>query len=862
MNRSFKASLIAGAIAAAINTSSVYAQSTFSSIRGKVSDEQGQAQSNVSVSVEDTRTGVVRSYTTNASGSFFASNLPVGGPYKVTVGDREPVLVEYLGLGDIYKLNLSAADVYEEEILVLGTVNAPVDTASGPAATFTSTDLRENLALNRDIKDVYSLDPRLSIDDPSRGGGSLNCAGKHPRFSSVTLDGVSYNDRFGLNDNGYATASGMPFPFDAIENVAVELAPMDVSYSGFSACNINAVTKSGSNEWHGTAFFEWSSDDLRGDSVFIEGEAVDTGDDQAFDERKKGIAFGGPIIKDKLFFFAAYEDTTSPRFIASGHQGSGNGEEREWLSQADFQRIQQIAQEVYDYDPGGQPGNGVLEEQKYMLRSDWSINDQHNASFIYNYYDGTEDRASDSDDNEFEFANHFYVKGSESITYTAKLTSQWSDALSTELYFSTTEMKDSQVTVGPKDFAEMQISVGADNVVYLGADDSRQANSLNTQSDYFKVNAQYLWQDHLFTAGFEREKLEIFNLFVQQSRGGEYRFFNDENAINNPSACDNLSAEQRRDNPDCALTGIDNFELGLASQTYYSSGGGSNIATDAAANFSNTLNSLYIQDEFYYAPASLTLVGGLRYEFFTSDDSPNFNPVFTEANGVRNDANIDGLDILLPRLGATWEAADNLVVRGGIGRFSGGNPNVWISNAWSNDGVTKVDAQDRAGLSLFDIPLGGAGRPGYDVPQQLLDFVGSVTPEDGTNNGVVLLDPNYKQPSEWKYSLGADYFFDNGIKLQGDLLYSELKDSAIYVDLSQSVVGRTRTDQPIYDYTNGTDNLMLTNSQRDADSYTLSLIASKSFDFGLDAMLGYAYTEGEDISSMTSAVAGSNFENN
>ncbi|MBX2857407.1 MAG: TonB-dependent receptor, partial [Cellvibrionaceae bacterium] len=121
---------------------------------------------------------------------------------------------------------------------------------------------------------------------------------------------------------------------------------------------------------------------------------------------------------------------------------------------------------------------------------------------------------------------------------------------------------------------------------------------------------------------------------------------------------------------------------------------------------------------------------------------------------------------------------------------------------------------------------------------------------------------NYKQPSEWKYSLGADYFFDNGIKLQGDLLYSELKDSAIYVDLSQSVVGRTRTDQPIYDYTNGTDNLMLTNSPRDADSYTLSLIASKSFDFGLDAMLGYAYTEGEDISSMTSAVAGSNFGNN
>ena len=859
MNKSFQAGLLAAAISTAFIAIPALSQSTSSSIRGRVTNEAGEAEGNATVTVEDTRTGVVRTYTTNASGSFFASNLTVGGPYKVTVGQRKPVTVDYIGVGDVYKLHLpSTSSSIEEEVLVLGTSGAPVDIASGPAATFTSADLRENVAIARDIKDVYSLDPRLSIDQPG-GGGSLNCAGKHPRFNSVTLDGVSYNDRFGLNGNGYATASGMPFPFDAIENVAVELAPMDVAYSGFSACNINAVTKSGSNEWHGTAFFEWSSDDLRGDSFRQEGETI-TIENQAFDERKKGIAFGGPIIKDKLFFFGAYEDTLSPRFISTGFAGSGNGEERPWLSQSDFDRITQIARDIYDYDPGGMPGNGALEEQKYMLRADWAINDQHNAIFIYNYYDGTEDRASDGDDNEFEFANHFYVKGSESITYTAKLTSQWSDALSTELYYSTTEMKDSQITVGPPDFGEMQITVTGENIVYLGADDSRQANALSNQADFFKINAQYLWQDHVFTAGFEQETLDIFNLFVQQSRGGEYRFFDD--SASNPSSCDNLSAQQRLDNEACELSGIDRFELGLASQAFYSSGGGTNIATDAAASFSNTLNSFYLQDEYYVAPASLTLTAGLRYEFFTTNDAPNFNPVFTEANGVANNETIDGLNILLPRLGATWEAADNLVVRGGVGRFSGGNPNVWISNAWSNDGVTKVDARDFDGIALFDTELPGEGRPGYDVPQSLRDIVAAVTPEDGTNNGVVLLDPNYKQPSEIKYAIGADYFFENGLKVQADFLYTQLKDSAIYVDLSQSIVGRTVLNQPIYDYTNGEDNLMLTNSRRDAEAQTLSLIATKSFDFGLDTMFGYAYTDAEDISSMTSAVASSNFGNN
>src|SRR5690606_16033354 len=224
------------------------------------------------------------------------------------------------------------------------------------------------------------------------------------------------------------------------------------------------------------------------------------------------------------------------------------------------------------------------------------------------------------------------------------------------------------------------------NTVFLGADDSRQTNALNTESDFIKLTGQYLAGDHLITVGYEREKLTVFNAFVQHSAGGEWDYF--DNSIGNPAFCAALTAQERFDNPDCGLSGIDKFELGRPDDIYYGSGGGTNNPADAAAQFSNTLNSLYIQDEWFFSQYDLTIVAGVRYDFFQSDDRPNFNQTFTDANGVRNDGNIDGLSLLMPRLGVTWNAYDYLTVRGGVGLYSGGNPNVWISNAWSNAGLT------------------------------------------------------------------------------------------------------------------------------------------------------------------------------
>ena len=822
-----------------------FSQSTTSSIRGKLLDANGAPLANAEVVVTDTRTGATRRVTSNSSGTFLATNLVVGGPFIVTANDEKAVTVDNVSLGDVYKLTiggLSAAGSVAagniEEVIVTSAAISIADVASGPSAVFTLADLEDSVSFNRDIKEVFSNDPRINLDNPNRGTG-VNCGGKNPRFNGISIDGVSQNDRFGLNANGYATANGQPFPFDSISSVSVELAPFDVTYGGFSACSINAVTKSGQNEFFGKVFYEYSSDSLRGDQINTLGETYDV-ESSEFSEETVGFEVGGPIINDKLFFYASYEKTDEPRFISQGFSGSGSGTERSWLSQSDYNRILDISNRLYGYDPGGQPSNGTNDQEKLLARIDWDINDQHRASFIYNRFEGVENRSSDGDSDEFEFSNHFYDKGSDLDTYVLKFNSNWNDKLSTEVFLGRNELDDSQVTVGDPEFGDFQISINRDTV-YLGADDSRQGNKLNYSSDLIKLNMQYLAGDHVITAGFERDELDVFNLFVQHSRGGELDFFDDSGRG--------------------GLSGIDKFEQGLPDRIYYGSGGGTNDANDAGASFISDLTTFYIQDEYFFENIDLTLVGGLRYERFGTDDRPAFNQAFADLYGFANNANIDGVDILMPRIGFTWNKNDTTTIRGGLGLFSGGNPNVWISNSYSNDGLTNVQLRQSFDDSLFDLPLTGAGRPGFDVPQALFDGVASTTGDDAATSRLALVDPNYKQPNELKLALGATIDLPKGVTLDTDILYSVQRDAAIYRDIAQQITGYTVAGSPILSAVVGRDNFMLTNSNREADTLVLSASVNKKWESGLETTFGYAYTDAEDLNGMNSSVAQSNFNN-
>jgi outer membrane receptor for ferrienterochelin and colicin len=765
----------------------------------------------------------------------------------------------FINLGDTYVLPLALGASTLEEVIITATQVSTMQLALGPSSTFGLADLQDSPAINRDIRDVIRFDPRIVLDSGYESG--IQCAGANPRFNSLTVDGVRMNDNFGLNNNGYPTAR-QPFAYDSIEEVAVELAPFDVFYGGFTACNINAVTKSGGNEFHGSAFYDYTDDSMGGDK--LQGNPLIL---SKFDEQRYGVTFGGPIIKDKLFFFLAYDKLKGFDKYSRGPAGSGRAVEVAGVSQAQIDEIYDIVTSLYDYDPGGFPGALPVDDEKYTIKLDWNINDDHRFAITHNYNDGYNISESDGDADELEFSNHYYERGAELKATTAALFSSWNDRFSTEMRVSYSELLNRQITIGPTDFGEVQIRTYNDPdgdgnfaraTVYLGADDSRQANKLNYDTWNWKLAGTYALDNHLLTFGYELDQIEMFNLYLPHTQT-ENRF-DEECGSSNPNGC------------------IDGFREGRPDDIYFGTTPSFNW-DDAAIPWGYDINTLYFQDEFAAFDGAVTFVLGLRYDWYKSSDLPTANPFYLERHGFSNATNFDGADLLQPRFGFSWDATDRITVRGGIGLYSGGNPNVWLSNSFSNDGVTAIQLRESAVIergagwgkdfSLFDIPLDGSGRPFWDVPQDFIDAVASAS----SNSGVNAVDPNFKIPSNWKFALGATWDMDwgklgDGYILNADLLYTKAEDSALYIAQTAHLTGETAPDgRPIYQDDRAgfpsfcfcSDYLLTNVKGDDAKSLTLSLALNKHYDNGWDWSLAYAYTEAEDVSPMTSSVAFSNF---
>ena len=834
---------------------SVSAQETTSNIFGSVKTSEGRPVSGAKVEVNDTRTGASSSSSSGASGSFSITNLRVGGPYEVTVtspsGNRK-VSDVYLSLGQTFNLPVTLQVGSVDEVVVTASQALAADVATGPSQVYSLTDLQNLPAINRDIKDVLRTDPRIHLDISN--ADDVQCAGSSPRFNSLTVDGVRLNDGFGLNSNGYPTER-MPFSYDAIEQVAVELAPFDVQYGGFSACNINAVTKGGTNEFHGGFFYDYTDDNFRGDS--LDGDSVAV---PAFERKRYGFNVGGPIVEDKLFFFVAYEKLEDINTFERGPEGSGAINEVAGFTQDEYDRIVNIARNQYQYEPGGTPLGLDVEDEKILLKLDANINDQHRASFTYIYNDGENYTESDSDLNEFEFTNHLYERGAELNSLQASIYSEWTDRLSSELRFGHLELDNRQIPIGGTDFGEVQVNVGG-ATVYLGADDSRHRNSMNYEITNLMANFDYDYDNHQISFGYELEEVEIFNIFVQHYQG------------------------------QLDFNSIDDFENFRADDYQYENSPTGNV-DDAAAVWGYTVHTLFLQDEISLMDNRLNVSAGLRYDTYESDETPTENPDFVADFGHTNAVNLDGADILMPRLAFDFDAADNLQLRGGIGVFSGGNPNVWVSNTYSGDHMRKfgVEINDQFGVGVdgsdgptidtytyveceAGVPVCG---PGYGIPQQLYDGVtgGSGLPAFQMD----ALDPNFEIPSETKLAVGLTYtpdfqnsslpeFLKGEYLINADYILSEGDDSAKiirYDGVRSTNVGGL---QPVYTDAGDTGNpytkqvYLFTNADDGNEAETFSFSVNKQYDNGLDWTFGYAHTDSKDINPMTSSVGNSNFQN-
>ncbi|EWS96623.1 TonB-dependent receptor [Pseudoalteromonas sp. SCSIO_11900] len=810
------------AIAACVGVSgAAIANETTSAIKGQITGPNGNPAAGTKITILHVPSGSVKTTEVNDAGYFTAKGLRVGGPYKVIVDSDIYADQEFnniiLNIGSDYPVNTSLENISDvEQIVVTGRPISTMSGGTGPASTFTLSDLENQPAINRDLKDIIRIDPRVAIDD-SRG--SINCGGGNPRFNSLTLDGVRMNDNFGLSSNGYPTIRA-PFSFDSIEQVAVELAPFDVQYGGFTSCNINAVTKSGGNDIHGGVFYDYTNDSMKGDK--IEGNDVDNGD---YSEKRYGFNVGLPLINDTLFLFTSYEKL----------EGVKQFNYSSLVSSADIERIKQITKDKYLYDAGTTPASSPVEDEKILVKLDWNINDDHRANLIYNYNDGFTLSQSDADGDELAFDSHFYEQGAEFTSIVASLYSDWNDNFSTEVRLGKSEL-DARVQSldAASGFGEFQISTD-DATVYIGPDDSRQSNDLNYDTTTAKFSGTYYLDQHTITAGFEYEKLEVFNQFVQHTEG-EWRF-----------------------------ASIDAYEQGIASAVFYNNAAGTNDPTDAAASFAYSQNTFYVQDEYSFSDIDASLTFGLRYDSYSSDDKPTFNQNFTDRYGFSNQSTFDGIDLIQPRVGFEWYATDALEVRAGVGLFSGGNPNVWLSNSYSNDGITNISANQFGSVDLFapeNVTVTGAG-PGFDIPKSQFDKVANtpIGSGDGTVNAV---DPNFEIPSEWKYSVGATYTTENDYVIALDYLYTDKRDAATLQDIALRPTGEVSFDgRPLYESIEGRDGeLLLTNVNGDSGSSSIiSAAVSKAFDNGVSVQFSYAYTDADDVNPMTSSVASSNYGN-
>jgi hypothetical protein len=869
-----------------------FAQETTSAVRGAISGPDGTPAQGATVTVVDQRTGTSRSALTSATGQFSVSGLRVGGPYTIGIQSSQyapqSITDVYLGLGDTFTFDLALGAAAIEEIIITASALQTAQVALGPASTFDFQTLQEAPAINRDLADVVRLDPRVYVDEADVNG--LQCAGASSRFNSLTVDGVKMNDNFGLNRSGYPTER-MPFPYDAIQEVSVELAPFDVQYGGFTACNFNAVTKSGTNEFHGSVFYDYTDDSLSGDT--LEGDPIDLG---SFDEKRYGVAFGGPILQDRLFFFAAYEKLEGANIYSNGPSGSNVGSPVPGTSIAQANEIARIARDIYGYEPGGFETSLPVEDEKYLIKLDWEINDSHRAALTYNYNDGFNMASSDSSTTQLEFSNHRYERGAELKATALQLFSNWNDSFSTEVRVSKGELDNRQIPRGGVDFGEVQVRTFNDDdndgvfsqaTVYLGADDSRHANKLTYDATNYKIAGSYSLEDHVITAGWERDEFDVFNLFIQEAEL--------EILFADTAACGAT-------NPDGC---IHMFEAGTPNRIIYENAAPTNVKADAAASFGYEINSLYLQDEFPIADGNVTVVAGVRYDWYTSEDLPAENSLFVQRYGFTNAKNFDGEGLVQPRIGVTWDLNDAINLRAGAGLYSGGNPNVWLSNNYSNNGFTQVEVRNDTlndanpcGVmvrlpdgspdpnappcpnTLFNIPTEGQGRAIWDIPTGLFDAVAAGTADSGVN----AIDPNFKIPSQWKFNIGGNWTFDlgalgDGYELAADFIYTKSEDSAITKDASLAQIGTALDGRPIYRQVDQLDpdcvdpaaaacsgrfrqDLILANvSGSDADAKVFSISLSKSHEIGIDWALAYAFTDSTDVSPMTSSTAGSNFGN-
>ncbi len=692
---------------AALAAAPVFAQSTSAGVGGLVTDSGGQPVAGADVVITHVESGTVSRASTDASGRYTARGLRVGGPYEITItkageGTRTEDNV-YLSLNQAATVNAALTG----DITTLTTVTAIGTAGSAVFSTEnkgvgTSVDGRRMEITpqgNRSIDDIARLDPRIQVLD--QASGAISVAGVNNRFNTISVDGLSQGDPFGLSANGMPY-TGSPISVDTIAAYDLKISDYDVSSDSVGA-TINAVTKSGTNEFHGSVYYALKD---AGNMV-----ASRDGEDYAlFDQDEtRGLTIGGPIIRDRLFFFASYEEQEVSDFGgATPADGVANG----LISMADIESAIQIADELGMRDNAYGALGVNLENKRYLAKVDWNISDYHRASLTYQQTEESRPSPYDIFPNTAVFTNHWYNMDNVTRNTSLQLFSDWTDRFSTEVKLS--RQRFDQINGASVKNTEAIVTVPG-GTIYIGEDDNRHQNQINTDRLTASFVGTLYAGDHTIKAGVDYLEHDVFNLYGKTLHG-EYRF-------------DSLD--------DFAARNYSRFILRRPADGF--------TEADTAAALVYSQISPYIQDT-WQASDKLSLTYGVRVNIPKADRAPERTPGYEDTFGFPNDYRL-GSDnkVVLPRLSFNYmfDTPRYSQLRGGAGLFQSVPPFVWLANPYQNNGVTAVSftsldpADAPFSADPFDqpIPTGGAGSAAYQVDA---------------------IDPDFKLPTVWKFSLGYD----------------------------------------------------------------------------------------------------------
>ncbi|MBE7217546.1 MAG: TonB-dependent receptor [Caulobacteraceae bacterium] len=859
-------------VAACLSAGAAFAQETTGGVNGTVTDAAGKPLANAQVTVTYAPTNTSQRLTTDGQGGFSLRGLTPGGPYTITASepgfDTQTLTDLQINLGSPYQasLTLTAQNAGATVVVRASRVSQAINTLqTGPRSTFTSADIQTLPSLNRDLKDFARLNPFVTIDPTN--SNALIIAGNSNRANTFYVDGAKVSDDFGLNGNGYP-GQRSPFSVDIVQSFNVEVAPMDVQYGEFTGGVINVATKSGSNEIHGGGFYEYDSNDF-GSGEVLRDHVVNV----PFKEKNYGGYLSGPIIKDHVFFFFDYEKYESQLNNSFGPVDSNAVSPVPGVTSADVANVTNILKSRYGFDPLGTTVTSPLPitDQKVFGKLTWQINNQHRLVFSVQDEVGISTSTNDQSitSRNLSFESDWYNFNQDVRTYTGILYSDWTPNFHTEISYSRRDVSNVSNSLAGNDFAYFQVKLPNNTPagnLFAGPNISRQANALVTLDQIARIKGTYTLGQHTILAGYEREQLDVFNLFVQNANGNYT--FNNINDLQNGNAA--------------SLTYANAFD---------------NNKNDGAANWGDVIHTFYLQDEWRLRP-DLTLKAGIRAEVYEQGDKPRNNPYFASQYGFSNQETLDGDNIIMPRLGLNYHPDPTFSAYAGAGLFSGGSPNVWVSNDYTNTGNL---------LGQFSVSCATPGAPtcnpallnvnGFQV-NPVAQAANSASANRGT--GITnALNPNFEPPSVWKFTAGFQKLFNfaqmpfvgaytkfagdsfahnafDGWTLSADYLYQHTNKEVYWIDALDSVGTTTAAPdgRPVFDATRFAANAATGRVAR-ANAYDLLLSSTdkgftttydvqlqKAFDWGLTVSATYTHVHAEEVNPGTSSVALSNYSQN